>query len=84
MQISHLTITTPVFAAPLVGFSTRAFREILCKQGVGLAYDEMVSTQALCHGNKRTCELLDFADEPGVHVVQLFGSRLDCLASIAR
>jgi nifR3 family TIM-barrel protein len=80
MQISHFTIESPVFAAPLAGFSTRAFREILREKGVGLAYGEMVSAQALCHGNKRTRELLDFADEPGVHVVQLFGSSPDYIA----
>ena len=74
MKISHLTIESPVFAAPMAGFSTRAFREILREKGIGLAYGEMVSAQALCHGNKRTRELLDFVDEPGLHVVQLFAS----------
>ena len=73
MQISHINISDPVFAAPLAGFTTRAFREILRACGAGLAYGEMVSAQALCYGNKRTCELLDFVGEPGPHVVQLFG-----------
>ncbi|MCL1817231.1 MAG: tRNA-dihydrouridine synthase family protein, partial [Clostridiales bacterium] len=74
MQLSHLTITNPIFAAPLAGFSTRAFREILHDCGAGLAYGEMVSAQALCYGNKRTKELLDMEGELGLHVVQLFGS----------
>ena len=74
MQISHLTIANPIFSAPLAGFSTRAFREVLRACGAGLAYGEMVSAQALCYGNKRTRELLDMEGEPGPHVVQLFGN----------
>ena len=58
----------------MAGFSTRSYREILRDKGVGLAYGEMISAQALCHGNSRTRELLDMAGEPGLHVVQLFGS----------
>jgi nifR3 family TIM-barrel protein len=83
MRISRLSIENPVFAAPLAGFSTRAFREILRANGAGLAYSEMVSAQALCYGNKRTRELLDFAGEPGLCVAQLFGSRPEYLAEAA-
>ncbi|MCL1816552.1 MAG: tRNA dihydrouridine synthase DusB [Clostridiales bacterium] len=74
MQISNITITNPIFAAPLAGFSTRAFREILRTFGAGLVYGEMVSAQALCYGNKRTLELLDMEGETGPRVVQLFAS----------
>ncbi|MCL1975285.1 MAG: tRNA-dihydrouridine synthase [Firmicutes bacterium] len=87
MQIAHLTIDTPIFAAPLAGFTTRAFREILRTCGAGLAYGEMVSAQALCYGNKRTRELLDMEGEAGLHVVQLFGSNpvyMEEAACIAR
>ncbi|MCL2496107.1 MAG: tRNA dihydrouridine synthase DusB [Clostridiales bacterium] len=84
MKISHIALENDVFAAPLAGFSNRAFREILRGQGAGLAYGEMVSAQALCHGNKRTLELLDIDGEAGPHVAQLFGSRADYMAEAAR
>jgi nifR3 family TIM-barrel protein len=84
MRISKIIIENPIFAAPMAGFTTRAFREILHRQGAGLAYGEMISAQALCHGNKRTRELLDLANEPGAHVVQLFGSNPDYVAEAAR
>lgn len=84
MKISHLTIDNPIFAAPLAGFSTRAFREILREYGAGLAYGEMVSAQALCYGNKRTLELLDIEGEPRPVAVQLFGSRADYVAEAAK
>lgn len=84
MQIANLTIDNPIFAAPLAGFSTRAFREILRGEGAGLAYGEMVSAQALCYGNKRTLELLDIENEPRPRAVQLFGSRADYLAEAAK
>ena len=83
MRIASLIIKNPVFAAPMAGFSTRAFREILRDNGVGLAYTEMVSAQALCHGNKRTRELLDMSDEPGLRVAQLFGGNPSFMAEAA-
>jgi nifR3 family TIM-barrel protein len=67
----------------MAGFTARAFREILHEHGTGLAYSEMVSAQALCHGNKRTRELLDFAGEAGPRVLQLFGSSPQYLAEAA-
>lgn len=74
----------PVAAAPMAGYTDRAFREILRDMGAGLIYTEMVSDMALCYGSQKTFAMLDIAGERGPLVIQLCGSEPEYMARGAR
>ncbi len=61
-----------LFAAPLAGYTDRAFRTICTEMGADLCYTEMVSCEALVRGNKRTEALLEKAPAEKHYAVQLF------------
>jgi tRNA-dihydrouridine synthase B len=84
MQIGQWQLKNKVLAAPMAGFTTRAYRDILRQHGAALAYGEMISAQALVYNNQRTFELLQLAGEESPRVVQLFGSKPDVMSEAAR
>ncbi|MDD6308377.1 MAG: tRNA dihydrouridine synthase DusB [Clostridia bacterium] len=69
--------------APLAGVSDLAFRRICRAMGADVAYTEMVSAKAMQYGDKKTFALMQFAEEPRPHVVQLFGHEPDVMAAAA-
>ncbi|MBR6823487.1 MAG: tRNA dihydrouridine synthase DusB [Firmicutes bacterium] len=83
MKIANYELSSPLVAAPMAGFSGRAYREIVRDHGAGTAVTEMVSAQAICYGNQRTRELLDLEGEAGPRIVQLFASKPDFLREAA-
>jgi len=73
-----------VLAAPMAGFTDRAYREIAHQHGAGLVYSEMISAMALVRGSVKTGEMIAVKDEPYPVAVQLFGSQPEILAAAAR
>lgn len=84
MRIGQWQLKNQVLAAPMAGFTTRSYRDILRQWGAALAYGEMISAQALVYNNQRTFELLQLTGEESPRVVQLFGSKPDVMAEAAR
>ncbi len=72
-----------VFAAPMAGTSSRAFREIVRDYGATVACGEMISAQALCYNNRKTRELIDIEGEPSPKIVQLSGGNVDFIKEAA-
>ncbi|NPV72931.1 MAG: tRNA dihydrouridine synthase DusB [Pelotomaculum sp.] len=83
MRIGSVVLDNPVIAAPMAGITDKAFRILAREFGCGLVCTEMVSDQALLHGNPKTCSLLDVAGEAGPVSVQIFGSNAACMAEAA-
>ena len=74
MYIGNLEIKDNVVLAPMAGVTDKPFR-ILCKEkGAGLLVSEMVSAKGLLYNNKKTFDLMEFADFERPFAVQLFGS----------
>lgn len=74
----------PLVLAPMAGVTDMPFR-LLCKEyGAGLVYSEMVSDQALLHGNRHTLPLLRFNPRERPIAFQLFGSAPESMAEAAR
>jgi len=67
----------------MAGVTDRAFRILAREHGCGLVYTEMISDQALLHGNPKTNILLDCRDEHGPISIQLFGSNVEYMARAA-
>jgi tRNA-dihydrouridine synthase len=60
--------------APMAGYTDSAFR-LLCREfGADVVYSEMISVDALCHGNKKTLEMLKFKPTECPLIFQLFGT----------
>jgi len=84
MLMAGLGPVGPVFPAPLAGVSDRAFRILAREAGCSLAFTEMISDQALIHGNAATLALLAHRGENGPLAVQIFGDEPESMAKAAR
>lgn len=77
-------MANPVIAAPMAGFTDRAFRTLAREFGCGLVCTEMVSDQALIYGNSRTNDIINIEGELGPVCVQIFGSKPRYMEEAAR
>ena len=63
MKIGNIKIDTPVFLAPMAGYTDYPFR-VLCKRsGAGVVYSEFVSADGIIRENIRTLEMIQFKEE---------------------
>ncbi|WP_066634368.1 tRNA dihydrouridine synthase DusB [Desulfolucanica intricata] len=84
LQIGNVKIDNPVFSAPMAGITDRAYRILAKQAGCGLVFSEMISDQALLHGNPRTNRLLDCTGESGPISMQIFGADPDNMSRAAQ
>ncbi|HHW42137.1 MAG TPA: tRNA dihydrouridine synthase DusB [Syntrophomonadaceae bacterium] len=84
MSIGGLTLPNCVFAAPMAGFTDKAYRILAKRAGCGFVFTEMVSSEAILYKNARTFSLFDLEGEPGPVAVQIFGSDPDKMGRAAR
>jgi nifR3 family TIM-barrel protein len=85
MTIGGIAVDPPLTLAPMAGQTNYAFRQ-LCREmgGVGLTCTELLSSQAIKYGSKKTFQMFDW--QPGEHpvAVQLFGADPEMMALAAR
>jgi len=72
LRIGDTIIKGNIFAAPLAGYTDRAFRTVCTEFGADLCYTEMVSCEALVRGSGKTDELLKKAEAEKIYAVQIF------------
>jgi len=83
MKIGNVRLENGFFLAPMANFSTPPFRR-LCKEfGAGLTTSEMVSCEAVIHGNERTEEMFARARNEVPFAIQVFGSKPERIALAA-
>ena len=73
LTIGKWTFEIPVFAAPLTGFSDKAYRRILKEEGCPLVFSEMVSAKALLCNNAKSRHIINISGEDKPVGVQIFG-----------
>ena len=70
-----LDFSKPIYAlAPLAGFTDLPFRSVVKKFGVDLTVSEMISSNALAHGSKKTQKMLEKSPLEMPYSVQIAGS----------
>ncbi|MDR3322551.1 MAG: tRNA-dihydrouridine synthase [Synergistaceae bacterium] len=79
-KIGGVSVSSPVWLAPLAGVTTRSFRAFHKKLGAGLVHTEMVSAVGLSYKNKKTHYLIGDNDEGGPIALQLFAPDAESLA----
>ena len=84
MKIGSFQRETPLFLAPMAGYTDRAARLICRRFGADFVESEMVSARALVYQDRKSAPLARLlADElPGA--VQLFGSEPEIIAEAAK
>jgi len=83
MQLGKYSFVRPVFMAPMAGITDKAFREVIELVGGKYVYTEMISDNALIHGNTKTFEMLNLEGEKEPRIVQIFGADPDRMAQAA-
>lgn len=84
-NIGNIEIKNRVVLAPMAGISNPTFISIAQELGVGLAFTELISSEAIIRNNAKTLKMLKGIDEITIPVgVQLFGSNSDSMAEAAK
>lgn len=84
MNIGHIKIKTPIFLAPMAGYTDYPFR-ILCKQmGAGVVYSEFVSADGIIRENAKSLKLIHFSEKERPIGIQIFGDNPEVMSMAAR
>lgn len=84
MRIGTVEIENFTVLAPLAGITNLPMRLLAKRAGCGLVCSEMISSNGLVYGSKKTVQLLDSAAEEKPLSVQIFGSDPQMMADAAR
>jgi len=84
IKIGQLSLHNPLFLSPMAGFTDRPFRMLAHDCCCGFVYTEMVSSEAIFYGSRRTGEIFDLTGEDYPVGVQIFGSDPEKMAIAAR
>lgn len=84
LRIGDIQLKNQVVLAPMAGVCNPAFRLIAKEFGAGLVCAEMVSGNAIVHGNKRTHEMLLVDEREKPLSLQIFGGDKDTLTEAAK
>lgn len=84
-QIGNIKIKNRIVLAPMAGISDIAFIKICSEMELGLAFTELISSEAIVRNNKKTFEMLNGIEKLDIPVgVQLFGSNPNTMAKAAK
>jgi tRNA-dihydrouridine synthase B len=83
MQIGPYTLQNNLFLAPMAGVTDRPFRQLCKKMGAGMAVSEMVSSNSLLWGSKKTLRRANHDGETEPRSVQIAGADPEMMAAAA-
>jgi len=83
MRIGNLNLRKIVLLAPLAGVSNRPFRVMAIRAGAAATFTEMVSSEGIIRGQKRTLEMMEFKSDEQPIGIQLFGANPEVMARAA-
>lgn len=84
VTIGNLTLGGNVFLAPMADVSDSSYRSICAECGADFAYTELISSEALVRGNRKTIDMMGRAPNEKAYAVQIFGSAEATMADAAR
>lgn len=84
MRIGSYKLDNNLFLAPMAGVTDRPFRQLCKKLGAGMAVSEMVSSNSLLWGSKKTQRRANHDGESEPRSVQIAGSDPRLMAEAAR
>jgi len=84
VKIGPYKLPNKTILAPMAGVTDRPFRQLCRSLGAGLAVSEMVSSNALLWGSRKTRRRIDHAGETAPVAVQIAGADPAQMAAAAR
>lgn len=84
IRLGNITLAHGLILAPLAGYTDYAMRYLCRREGAELTVSEMVSSRALCYGDKKTPSLACIRAEEAPAAVQIFGSEPHFMAEAAK
>ena len=85
VKIGNVEIKHKTVLAPMAGISNPSFFKIVEEMGVGLVVTELLSSEAIIRGNKKTYEMLAGIENIKVPIsIQLVGGNTDTMAQAAK
>ena len=84
MQIGNYQLKNNLILAPMAGVTDRPFRQLCRELGAGMAVSEMVSSNSLLWGSKKTQRRANHEGEADPKSVQIAGADPDMLAQAAK
>jgi tRNA-dihydrouridine synthase B len=84
MRIGPYELKNNLLLAPMAGVTDRPFRRLCRRLGAGMAASEMVSSNSLLWGSKKTLRRADHTGEDDPRAVQIVGSDPTMMAQAAR
>jgi len=77
-MLKNLSFDNPIYVlAPLAGYTDLPFRSVVKKFGADLTVSEMLSSNALAHGSKKTLHMLEKSPIEDPYSVQISASEVD-------
>ena len=84
-KIGNIKIKNNIVMAPMAGISNPAFMRIIEEMKAGLAFTELISSEAVVRNNKKTFDMLNGIKKLSMPIgIQIFGSNPDTMASAAK
>lgn len=84
VSIGGVRLPNRIVQAPLAGIANWAFRRQSRRFGAGLCVSEMVASQGIVRGNRKTLEMLRVLDDESPVAIQLLGAEPEAMAESAR
>lgn len=84
LKIGNFRVKNRLFLSPMVEVTDLAFRLLCRKQGVGMAYTEMIYIDAILHENERTKMLMKTSKEDRPVGLQVTGNNIEEFKKFAK
>lgn len=84
MQIGPYRLSNNLMLAPMAGVTDRPFRQLCKRLGAGMAVSEMISSNSLLWGSKKTLRRANHDGETEPRSVQIAGSDPQMMAAAAK
>ncbi len=84
MQIGPYKLSSNLMLAPMAGVTDRPFRQLCKRLGAGMAVSEMISSNSLLYGSKKTLRRANHDGETEPRSVQIAGSDPAMMAQAAK
>lgn len=85
LKFKNVIAKSNVILAPMAGVSNAAYFKICEEMGVGYVITELISSEAIVRGNKKTFDMLKGIDDLSIPVgVQIFGSDPEVMGKAAK
>lgn len=85
MKLGNVEIRGKVVLAPMAGISNPSYIKICEEMGLSYAITELMSSEAIIRGNKKTFNMLNGLNDLNIPIaIQIFGSNPDTMAKAAK